>query len=262
MMSVVLATAWNPRGELLRFLRFVERLKSEYKEVAISLPPDVEPRVLDTLQCFEEFVLLVVTPHWSWGRHLALEKALENRCDYIHYTDFDRLLRWVETSTEEWRKTIRSIQKYDCLVIGRTKKAYETHPEAIRRTEAISNLVVSYLLGRSVDVSAGSKGFSRRAAEYLVEQCQPGDALGTDAEWPLVLHNAGFRVDYLEVDGLDWESADRQRNQAASSADQRHAAKIYDTNSSNWMQRVKVAMEIVQAGIDAVKKEVKQGEEV
>ncbi|MGD8753197.1 MAG: hypothetical protein PVG14_17300, partial [Anaerolineales bacterium] len=141
MMSVVLATAWNPRGELVRFLRFLDLLEDEYAGMAISLPPGAETRVVDTLRDLAGFVSVAVTPDWSWGRHLALEKALENPCDYIHYTDFDRLLRWVETSTKEWRKTVRSIPQFECLVIGRTKKAYETHPEAIRRTEAISNLV-------------------------------------------------------------------------------------------------------------------------
>jgi hypothetical protein len=253
-MSVALATAWNPRGEIGRFLRFADLLEGEYAGIAISLPPGTEPRVLDTLQDLEGFVSVAVTPDWSWGRHLSIEKALEIPSDHIHYADFDRLLRWVETSPHEWRKTVRSIPQFECLIIGRTEPAYKTHPQAIQQTEAISNLVVSYLLGQFVDVSAGSKAFSREAAECLMEKCQPGNALGTDAEWPLVLRMAGFRVDYLEVDGLDWESADRQRDRAATFEDQRNAARIYDADPNHWLERVKVAQEIVQSGLDAVPK--------
>ena len=95
---------------------------------------------------------------------MALQGALDTSADHIHYADFDRLLRWVETCPAEWQQAVESICQSEYLVIGRTPAAYDTHPSALVQTEAISNLVVSYLVGRTMDVSAGSKGISRQAA--------------------------------------------------------------------------------------------------
>jgi hypothetical protein len=122
------------------------------------------------------------------------------------------------------------------------------------QTEAISNLVISHLVGRTLDVSAGSKGFSRRAAQFLVDNTRPGRALGTDGEWTVLLQRAGFCIDYVQVDGLDWESADRYQAEAADAQGQRLAALAYDAEPRNWEYRLAVAMEIVQAGIEAAER--------
>ena len=107
-----------------------------------------------------------------------------------------------------------------------------------------------------MDVSAGSKGFSHEAAEYLIANTSPVRAIGTDAEWPILLHKAGFRVDYLAVDGLDWESADRYRDHAASPDDQQKAAVQYDTDSQHWALRVEIAREIVESALIAANRQV------
>jgi hypothetical protein len=108
-----------------------------------------------------------------------------------------------------------------------------------------------------MDLSAGSKGFSRRAAEFLMSNSPPGRALGMDSEWPVLLHRAGFRIDYIEVGGLDWESADHHQPQAANLETQRRAAEAYDQDPRHWAMRVHVAMEIVQAGLDAMQRPLK-----
>lgn len=247
-MNINLAAAWHPRGELKRLLELLPKLRSAYHWIAIALPPDVEDEIFDSLQDLP-MVSAEKTPHWSSGRFKALQVALQFPGTHVQYADLDRLLRWVETKPEEWSNTIKKILAGDCLVIGRTDKAYQTHPQALIRTEAISNLVVSRFLDKEVDVSAGSKGFSRKAAEYIIANCEPGHALGTDAEWPLILKQAGLEVSYVIVDGLDWESADRYRDQAADPISQKEAARIYDADPDNWARRVAVAMEIIQMAI-------------
>jgi broad specificity phosphatase PhoE len=117
--------------------------------------------------------------------------------------------------------------------------------------ELIINRTFSKLLGQEIDFGAGSKGFSRRAAEFLVMNTQPGRGLGADTEWPVLLYRAGFRVRGLLVDGLDWESADRYRDEAADRETQRRFAAAYDESAQNWAMRVRVTQEIVDAGIEA-----------
>jgi hypothetical protein len=262
-MSVVLGSTWRPRGELARFRKYLAMLREVYTGIRLVLPPveEIEPQASETLwelgfelewrsavqsqgQAVE--LLAASTPDWSWGRHLALQQALEVPAEHIQYADFDRLLRWVETRPEEWRETVAAIPAWDCLIIGRTPAAYRTHPQALIQTEAISNRVVSYLVGKDMDVSAGSKGFSRAAVEFLLANSQPGHALGTDGEWPVILHRAGFSIEWVAVDGLDWESADRYRDRAADLHSQRSAAEAYDADPANWAHRVQVALEIVQ----------------
>lgn len=249
-MSLALATAWRPRGELERFQRLFPDLEQVYASIAVSLPPETGTDTVSALETIPG-LRFEIAQDWSWGRHLALLRALESRASHIQYADCDRLLRWVETQPEEWRWVAGEILRHDCLVIGRSETAYRTHPKALVETEAISNLVTSFLIGQILDVSAGSKGFSRAAAEYLAVHSQPGRALGTDAEWLVVLKQAGFAVDSISVEGLDWESADRYQDKAAGSGDQQRAAEDYDADPKNWQDRVRIALEIVQSGLEA-----------
>ena len=250
-MNINLAAAWHPRGEFNRFLELLPQLLPAYQWISISLPPDTDEEIVGSLQDLPQ-VSADKTPDWSGGRFKALQGALQFPGSHVQYADFDRLLRWVETKPAEWQKIVSMILEVDCLIIGRSDKAYQTHPQALIQTEAISNQVISHFLGMEVDVSAGSKGFSREAAEYIVANCEPGHALGTDGEWPMILKQAGFRVSYITADGLDWESADRYREKAADQISQREAAKKYDADPENWAKRVGVAMEIIQMGISTI----------
>lgn len=274
-MGITLASTWNPRGELARFRKSLAELRETYAGIRIVLPPEasIEPQVIETIQALgfelqsgpqgaspdaQPELLAASTTEWGWGRYQALQLALEIPATHIQYADFDRLLRWVETRPAEWRAAVAAVQACDCLIIERSEAAYCTHPQALIQTEAISNRVVSYLVGKSMDFSAGSKGFSRRAAEFLIANCRPGRALGTDGEWPVLLHRAGFAIESMNADGLDWESADRYRDQAADVHSQRSAAETYDADPANWERRVQVALEIVQAAQDANERTVKR----
>jgi len=66
-----------------------------------------------------------------------------------------------------------------------------------------------------------------------------------------LLHRAGYRIDYIEVDGLDWETADRYQTTSARVDEQLKLAEAYDNDPAHWAMRVEFAMEIVQAGLEA-----------
>ena len=250
MTKIILASTWNPRGELPRLQRLLPQLEAAYAHLVIVLGAGSDPQVLAALQQDERLAVFLVED-WSVGRYTALQKALEAEGEYIHYVDMDRLLRWVETRPDEWQQAVAAIPKVDCLIFGRTEAATQTHPRALVETEQISNQVVSHLLGREMDVSAGAKGFSRAAAAYLVAQARPAHALGADGEWTVLLQRAGFTLDYLEVDGLDWESADQFRERAATAEEQRQVATQYDADLEHWSYRVQVALEVVAQGLQA-----------
>ncbi len=252
-MGIALAATWNPRGEIERFQRLLAQMQAEYAAMSIVVPPGAWVPELGFLEAGVP-VILTESVAWGGGRKLCIEQALESRAEHIHYADMDRLLRWIETRPDEWRQTLGAIRHTDYLVIGRTPAAYATHPQSMIQTEAISNLVTGYLVGQHMDVSAGSKGFSRGAAQFLMANTGPVRAIGMDAEWTVLLKRAGYHIAYLEVDGLDWETADRYRERAADVTEQQLAAQAYDADPAHWARRVEIAMEIVTSSIDAAQR--------
>jgi len=251
---VALAAAWQPRGELERFLLLLPVLRQVYAYQAVSLPPDSDRQLEQVLR--SSGVQVIRTANWSAGRYAALQAAQGSAAGCIHYNDFDRLLRWVETRPEEWRQTVASLSRADCTIIGRTLAAYASHPQALVQTEAISNRVVSQLLGTAVDASAGGRGFSQAEAAFVLANSRPVRALGSDAEWPILLQRAGFAIEYRTVEGLDWEIPDQYQSQAADPVCQQEVARAYDADPVNWARRVEVALEIIQAGLDAAQRKL------
>lgn len=256
-MMITLTTTWNPRGELPRLRRYYPLLRQVYQNLVVVLPPNGAEGLVKEVESLG--MIPVISPDWSWGRFIALRKALETGADLIHYVDMDRLLRWVETREEEWRQSVALLDQADCVCFGRTPAAYASHPMALIETEATSNRVISHLLGQKIDVSAGSKGFTRQAAEFLDAFTKPGASMGMDAAWLVLLNRAGYRIKSVEVDGLDWESADQFRATAADTETQRQAAVAYDTNPQHWEWRVKVAHEVVEMGLWAANHPIEAG---
>jgi hypothetical protein len=256
-MNITLATTWHPRGEFPRFTRLYPLLQESYAELVISLFPGADPAILEGLtadtRAMGANLIIYQNEDWRTGRYMALQKALETSSAFIQYADMDRLLRWVETRPDEWRQMLVLIPEVDCLIFGRTEQAMLTHPQALITTEKASNRVVSYFLKQEMDVSAGSKSFSRSAAQYLVDHGSPDNSIGTDAEWPILLSRAGFQLEYIPVTGLDWESADQFKLKAATPEEQKKAAQEYDSDPAHWARRVDIAAEIIRVAFRVAK---------
>ena len=253
-MSITLATTWYPRGELPRFTRLLPALQEKYCEIVISFFPGEESGVMEQFASgifsSDPKLIFYVNDDRRKGRYMALKYALDTPSDFIHYADMDRLLHWVETKPEEWMQMVEQIEKYDCIIFGRTEAATLTHPQALITTEKISNQVVSHFLDQEMDVSAGSKSFSHSAAQFLVEYGKADNSIGTDAEWPILLKQAGFGLEYIQVDGLDWESADQFQLRAASFEEQKQGAARYDADPIHWSRRIEIAEEIIQTALE------------
>ncbi len=256
-MTVCLAMAWNPRGETDRLRRLYPVFSQWYDSMVVTMPRDPDAEALALLQSLPS-VRVGMREGWESGRFLALDLALQTGADFVHYVDGDRLIRWCELHPDELRETITKIQTVDYLVIGRTPAAMATHPQALQQTETIANDVFSYLVGQELDLCAGSKGLSREAVKLLVANADPVKAIGSDAEWVVLLHRAGCSIKGVLVDGLDWETADRNLPQAADAETQRRIAAEYDLSADHWAFRVSVAQEIAQAGINALTRPLKE----
>lgn len=257
-MSICLATTWYPRGELARFTRLLPMLEEKYVSIVVALVQDDDAEVMKEFASgnfsTDKKLIYFVSDYQRSGRYMALKKAVEVDADFVHYADMDRLLRWVETQPQEWNNCLEEIDKSDCTIFGRTPAAYQTHPKALFETEKISNQVVSYFMDREMDVSAGSKSFSRVAAKYLVELGTADNSISTDAEWPILLKQAGYGLQYLQVAGLDWESADQFQPRAAVVEEQKQAALAYDSDPAHWARRVEIANQIIEKAFQVASK--------
>jgi hypothetical protein len=252
-MNIALGTTYHPRGEIARLERILPQLQSTYTGMVVVVPPHTMPEDADQLHgLFAEG--LVISEDWSHGRHLALARALDFPGTHMQYADMDRLIRWVETRPEEWRRVVAEIPRQECLIIGRTETAWETHPRALRETERITSHVFSAILGQDLDLSAGSKGFSRAAAEWIVRNSHPGRASGKDSEWVVLAHRGRFHISQVLVDGLDWEIPDQYQDRAADADRQRTIREAYDAKPESWAMRVGVAVEIAEAGVEAMRR--------
>lgn len=249
-MTIALACAWRPRGELARFQRAHAQLLSLYAHVVITVPPEPDPMIVEALHELPQ-VTLAVTPDWSYGRHLAIQQAADC-ASFVHYADLDRMLRWVETDFIGLQGVLARIQDADCLIIGRTAAAMATHAHALQDSEAIINAVFSHILGQPVDLGGGTRGFSREAVQFLLRHSAPGKAIGTDSSWPILLQRAGFKVKAITVDGLNWEVPDRFRTHAVDVQTLLAAAEVYDSDAAHWKRRVQIAREVIEEGLAAL----------
>jgi hypothetical protein len=248
-MSIILACAWSPRGEMSRFQRYYDRVTALYDQIVIALTEDNADEVTGSLKAMA--IPYQVFDGWS-GRHTVLKMAVATGCDYIQYVDMDRLVRWVETRPDELRQIVERIQTVDTLIIGRTPAAYSTHSRTLIETERLPNTYFSHYFRQPMDLSAGSRGYSRRAAQFILTHSKELNSLALDAAWTVLLKRGDFTWDYVEVDGLDWETADRYRDQAATREMQRALAKQQDTDAALWAMRVRVAQEITDLGLEAI----------
>lgn len=182
-------------------------------------------------------------------RRHALALALQLDRPHLIYCDFDRLLHWFEYHPHELIDVAARIRQHDFTVLGRTPRAFGTHPRLQRDTEAIINHVYARVSGRPWDTGAGARGLSRRAAQTIVAH-SVDDTLGNDVSWPLLLQHAGdFTLDYIETEGLEFETADRFPDEVMAAGGLPDWIDQLDDDPAHWAMRLDLARVEVTAMI-------------
>jgi hypothetical protein len=185
-------------------------------------------------------------------RRGALAAGLQASADHIHLCDFDRLLHWHMSYPDELRAVVEEIITHDLIVMGRTERAFATHPACQVETERLSNHVFHLAAGRTWDISSGSRGLSRQAAMWLIEHSTE-EHFGVDAEWPILLMgDPAFRVAYRACEGLEFETPDRfpAEVEAAGGVDAWVAQA--DMSADEWARRLQYAHWAAEAAVRAI----------
>ena len=250
-MSIALASTWLPRGEMVRFQRLHPFLLTVFDSITLVMPP--EEADLAAMASQMPHVRAIASESWARGRNASLRFALESDSSHLLYSDFDRVLHWSEIYPNEFAETVSRIDSSECLVIGRTPRALATHPNCLQETEQIINDVYAHITGNRFDICVAARGLSRTAVMRILDESRVATALGVDGEWLYILQRAGYPLEYIEVDGMDWETADQYLPHAADADTQRSTAEAYDTQVANWSQRIYVAQQIINALLDISK---------
>jgi hypothetical protein len=247
MVKVGLATIYHdPQGRLSdQASRALPVLTGIFAGLAINATVATHPKLLAN---FTDIAVVRQAPlpqdgraKIGWARKEAIELALQLDCPFIMYCDGDRILHWAEYHPEELRQVIQQIGGSDFTVLGRTRRAFETHPRTMRDTEAIVNHVFELASGYDWDVTAAARGLSRPAIEAIAAGCFD-DEFSTDVSWPLFLQRqGGFSFSYMATEGLEYETADRHHQEVAAAGGTEQWLAQLEQNPRAWARRLEMA---------------------
>ena len=209
-----MATLHDPRGDFLTLLELeaVSIALGTYPLVVVAASPGTDARVTTRLD--QLGACIVPGGQAGEGRRAALRSAGADQPAYFS-CDFDRWLHWARFWPDELAALPERVGRlggkrispwYVCL--GRTARAFATHPAAQRLPEAATNRALSAAAGRPLDAAAGAAWLTPEAvANVLAGSREPTAA--TDLEWPaLILCHAPGKLRGLRCEGLEWETPD------------------------------------------------------
>jgi hypothetical protein len=224
-----------------------------YAGMVIFATEETPGRALDPLVAAGARVTIHPSDYREIGwRRLGAVREAATLAPAVHLCDFDRLLHWWRCWREELVATIARIPSADLLLLGRTERAWATHPAHQAETEQMANRLVSRLFGAAVDVCSGSRGLSRRAVEHLAAHGRVHD-VGTDGEWPILLRRAAenFRCEQVLTEGLEFETADRFPDEVAQAGGLASWNAARDREADRWVFRTRLAGDIVAGALRA-----------
>jgi hypothetical protein len=253
-MSVALAfTYHDPKGRMyLSWQQTLPAFRQLFDEVVVQLS---RTAYRPSVELFEHYGALMQhdSAHLPPGkralgakRRHALSLALQTSCPLLLLCDGDRILHWVQRYPEELAAVVAGLGTYDCTIFGRTARAFATHSRVQRETEAIIDHVYCLVSGHQWDVTAAARGFSQRAASAIVRE-HADDTIGNDVSWPLFLQQrGGFSLGYVEVEGLERETADRYQEEVKVAGGVQQWTAAIDTDPRIWADRLEGAyLEVV-----------------
>lgn len=174
-------------------------------------------------------------------RRDSVDLALKTNCEHIFYCDGDRMLHWLEHYPDELLAVINAIQQSDFTVLGRTPRAFRSHPAPLQETENIITYLFTKVSGRAWDTLAAARGMSRQAATSIVQNCTD-DAISNDVTWPLLaMQHGDWKLNYLEVEGLEYETADRLQPEISQAGGLSEWLARENVDLDRWLHRLELA---------------------
>ncbi|HEX6385219.1 MAG TPA: hypothetical protein VF177_11160 [Anaerolineae bacterium] len=253
-MRVTLAVTYHdPEGRLYETARHTLPVLTEiFDRLVVKASPAANERSLALWQgagANIERATASGLPKLGQVRRATVALALQLDTSFILLCDGDRALHWARYYPQELAAVVAALPDYDFTVLGRSERAFATHPRVQRDTEAIVNLVFAAVSGHEWDVTAAARGLSHRAAEAIVAGCGD-DSIGVDVSWPLYLQQSGrFSLGYRATEGLEFETADRYIDEMVAAGGRAQWLARLDADPQRWAHRLHLARLEVEAMI-------------
>ena len=249
-MNVLASTYYDPNGRLFAPIQqALPILNSTFDHIAITVSERAfQPTVallLENNVSIETRKELPIQegklPPVGFYRRTAVSHALNQNPTHILLCDLDRAAHWANFYADELHHVVTKLPEKDFWVIGRTERAFLTHPSSMVKTESIINEVFAKVSGFEWDVVAATRGMSAEAARFIVENSRD-DTFGNDPSWPLLLlENGRFSIDYLATEGMAFETADAFPKEVAAAGGVAQWIAQQDADPEQWLYRLRAA---------------------
>jgi hypothetical protein len=237
----------DPEGRLYRTMgSVIPRLLSLFAAHYVVVSASTQPAVAEELTRLGIVWRREEGPGVGAARRQAVALARGAGHDATLYCDLDRALHWAQRYPAEFAATRDLVGTVDFLVIGRTPRAFATHPRVMTETEALANRTFALAHHRPWDLCAAACGLSAPAADVTVQESRVL-GFGTEAEWPALALRSGLTADYVAVEGLEYETPDRYPEEVALAGGLAAWTEAQSLSAANWVQRLGLATDIARA---------------
>ncbi|MGI9253220.1 MAG: hypothetical protein ACR2J8_05705 [Thermomicrobiales bacterium] len=211
-MTALAATLHDPDARMLPLLEQHAPLLASYAAAAIAITHATTPNVATLLR--ERGVNLVSGgPDVGAARRDAIAAASHAaRTHDVLCIDFDRWLHWAGCYPDELLALPGKLRKrrpapwYAC--VGRTPRAWKTHPAVQQACEAPTNRALSIAAEQDLDATAGCSWLSPEGVVIVLSHSTEATN-ATDLEWPgFILRHDPLRLTGIRVEGLEFETPD------------------------------------------------------
>ncbi len=214
---ILCSTFHDPHFSLEKLLKSsIPIINKLFSKTIVCCTPITEKSAVDYLKDAGFIVNInykdTVVDTYKMAIKTALESMEKTKDEKVFYIDFDRLIHWANKYPDELSNILQENDDVDYLHIGRTPKAFNTHPKTQVKTELIVNEFGSRILGvgETMDLISVCYIFTKELGLKILEEKNITDA-GFYGSWPVLFWNWASPSSrrYIQAEGLDWETPDR-----------------------------------------------------
>ncbi|MFX1444514.1 MAG: hypothetical protein ACFFHV_13960 [Promethearchaeota archaeon] len=234
-------------------LKFIDLMKSVlplmetlFKERIVCCTPSTQEKVINFLRA-KDFKIIIGNSMDQVGNYkLSIQASLKYianpKTQKILYIDFDRLLHWLNNYPNELSNAISTNTNFDYVHIGRTSRAFETHPPTQKETEGIINEIASKILGfpKKKDIISVCFLISKELGNRIIK-LKNVTTTGFYSSWPIIFWSIAETKKYIEVEGLEWETPDQFKDEIKELGYEIWLEKFQ--SAKEWRKRVKLLHE-------------------
>ncbi len=254
--SIILTSTYHDPELKLKdqLISAIPLLKTLFKYVIIILTPSMDRNSISFLKEKGFIVKRCSIDSRVETYKLAYKKALEHvenkKIERIMYIDFDRLVHWINYHPDELQELLSDI-KVDYLHIGRTSRAFDSHPNTQKETEIIVNEFGSLILefDATLDIISVCHIMTIELATKILSVRNNTD-YGFYSTWPILFWKWAASKKYIEVEGLEWETPDRFKEEIEKFSYEKWLIRFQ--NSSEWRNRVNLLHQCLTELLDII----------